>query len=79
MALNKTERTARREFTKQYGSETNQVVRSIARGWDSNHIADSLDLSVMTVAAVRANLTRGSYTPFINGTRAVGFEGTCNF
>ncbi len=69
---------ARRQFNQSY-PETSKVVRLIAQGWNSDLIADTLHVSVARVAAVRANLTRGTYAPFVKGTPSRGFRGTCNF
>ena len=64
----------RREFTKFYGTQTTHAVAMMAKGWDSGEIATRLDISVGTVMAIRANLTRGTYEPYATGT---GNTGTC--
>ena len=79
MALTKIQRSARAAFVNLYGSETRDVVSHIARGWNSTRIADKLQLPVESVAAFRANVTRGTYVPFVEGNLTEGFEGTCSF
>ncbi len=70
--------SARREFRNLY-PETASVVQALTRGWDSAVIADRLDTTVTSVAAVRANLTRGAYAPYVAGDVSSGFTGTCGF
>lgn len=79
MALSQNARNERRAFTSVYGSETSSVVRRIASGWSTERISDSLNLPETTVAAYRANVTRGTYYPFVAGDTVVGFEGSCQF
>ena len=70
--------SARREFRSQY-TATAPAVELIARGWDSAQVADHLETTVPSVAAVRANLTRGAYAPYVAGDVSSGFTGTCGF
>ena len=72
-------RTARRQFVQDFGENTVDVVRAIVNGWDSTEIADDYGMPVGTVAAYRANLTRGAYAPYVQGSVNTGFTGTCNF
>lgn len=71
-------RTVRNQFRKEFSKTTAQIVQRIAKGKKSREIADSLKLSVGTVATTRANLTRGVYTPFayMQGDQVVG---NCQF
>lgn len=79
MALSSFARSERRAFTSFYGSETSRVVSRIASGWSTERIVNSLNVPETTVAAYRANVTRGTYAPFVSGDPVVGFEGSCNY
>jgi hypothetical protein len=70
--------SARREFRNLYPA-TAPVVEALARGWDSATVADRLGTTVTSVAAVRANLTRGAYAPYVAGDVSSGFRGFCGF
>lgn len=70
--------SARRNFRSQYPTSA-KIVELIARGWESTRIAESVQTNVNTVAAVRANLTRGTYHPFVRGNTTNGFKGSCKF
>lgn len=77
MKLTQRAKAFRREFSSRYqGAE---VVALITRGLDSKTIADRTGYSVTTVAAVRANLTRGNYAPYVSGNTSSGFVGVCRF
>ena len=67
-------RQARREFTEKYNAETLSIVRLVARGLSSSQVAERLSVSAGRVAAVRANLSRGTYRPFarVQGGRVLG-------
>jgi len=54
-------RKARKQFKKHYGEDTYNVVKAIIQGKNSHEIADNFWLSIETVAAYRANVTRGTY------------------
>ncbi len=57
-------RKARQEFRKQFGDETYQVISRIACGWKNETIEDNLSIPKTSIAAYKANLTRGTYYPF---------------
>jgi FixJ family two-component response regulator len=59
------------EFSKKYGKRTASVVRAIVNGWSNKRIASQFKISNMSVAAYRANITRGAYYPYVD----VGAEG----
>lgn len=71
-------KSARKEFRNSYSGSA-PVVELIARGWDTSRIAEELSTSTLTVAAVRANVTRGAYRPFVTGNTTRGFRGSCKF
>lgn len=75
MALTKGQKLARKTFVEMYGPEARNVVQYIARGWNSLRIADKFGISVTSVAAYRANVSRGTYVPFAD----VHCNGACNF
>jgi FixJ family two-component response regulator len=79
MALTVEQRNARRQFVEVYGTDQRNVVSYIVHGWDSHRISEKLDIPLMSVAATRANVTRGTYYPFVEGSILDGFQGTCNF
>jgi hypothetical protein len=60
----------RRTFRSRYGNRTVNIVRDTANGRSARVIAQSLRIKIGTVAAVRANLTRGNYAPFAFVNRA---------
>jgi len=64
----------RKNFRKEYSNATVNIVRDIARGWDTTHIATANNTTNASVAAVRANLTRGAYAPFarMKGSKVTG-------
>lgn len=72
-------RSNRRAFTQQYGRTAFQVVSRIARGEDSSNISVDTGLPVSSVAAFRANVTRGVYAPYVRGDMVNGFTGNCRF
>lgn len=69
-------RNARRAFRKQYGSDRFRIVELLVSGLSSTQVAGKLDVSVGTVAAVKANLTRGTYDPYVS-VNDDGVGGTC--
>jgi FixJ family two-component response regulator len=79
MALSSNARSARRTFTNLYGQDARDVVSRIASGWSTQRISGSTGLPETTVAAYRANVTRGTYLPFVDGSTAAGFVGSCQF
>lgn len=81
MALSQDQRAARRAFVDIYGPEARDVVNYIARGWNTPRIADKVGIPVTSVAAYRANVTRGTYWPFVDADFNTGevVGGSCNF
>ena len=78
MALSKNAKAARKLFRETYGQTTAAVVQQIARGRESDIIADKVGITVASVAATRANLTRGVYAPYAVGT-SMNVSGSCDF
>ncbi len=64
MALSKNAVKARQEFRNVYGNQTVNIVRDIASGKSTGVIATNMNVGASTVAAVKANLTRGNYAPY---------------
>tara|TARA_Y100000310_G_C20675221_1_gene812650 strand:+ start:938 stop:1171 length:234 start_codon:yes stop_codon:yes gene_type:complete len=54
-------RRARKDFTEHYGQETAQIVQMISQGYETPEIAETVEVRPSTVAAYRANVTRGTY------------------
>jgi len=71
--------TARRNFTDSFGPDTVNVVKAIVHGWSNDRIATKLDIPTMSVAAYRANLTRGAYSPFVRVLKSGNFSGSCKY
>ncbi len=71
-------RVARRKLNDTY-PQTAGVVRAIAEGWLNHEITREFDLALSSVSALRANVTRGTYRPFVTGNIDNGFRGSCNF
>ena len=51
-------------FSFLYNKTTSHTVKHLARGLNSGEVADKVGTNTMSVAAVKANLTRGTYYPF---------------
>ncbi len=68
-------RAARKQFITRYGSLAAGIVRMLASGYTTDKVVEVSGAPRGTVAAFKANLTRGTYAPYVskNGT------GTCNF
>lgn len=66
MKLTEGQKEVRKAFRETYGSRTFQVVDRLLRGWDTQRVAERLNLPVGSVRAVAANLTRGTYDAFVN-------------
>jgi hypothetical protein len=63
-----------------YNSLTSNVVGMVAQGMTTQDIAKKTRASVMTVAAIKANLTRNAYYPFAWVHCSSGrIEGTCKY
>jgi FixJ family two-component response regulator len=62
-------RQARNEFRTRFGQTTYDIVALVRLGVATNLIASQVGVSPTTVSAVRANLTRGTYSPFVWATR----------
>jgi DNA-binding NarL/FixJ family response regulator len=69
-------RNARRSFRTQYSTNTFKVVELLSRGLSTAEVASRLGLTTRTVAAVKANLTRGTYGPLAEVVDGV-VTGTC--
>jgi len=63
-------RAAREGLKNRYGVDTYNVVRSLQRGESTVRAAVSAGVWPETAAAIKANLTRGTYDNFV---------GDCNF
>ena len=61
---------ARRAFRERYGQTVYEVVFAVRLGVDSQTIRDNTGVSAGQLAAIRANLTRGTYDAWLKG---------CNF
>lgn len=48
-----------------YNPTTAKVVRAFARGWSSRKVASQFGLSPGSVAAYKANFTRGTYNDLL--------------
>lgn len=72
-------RRNRNSFVEDYGTGTAQVVRAIAQGLTTDQVVKKTGLTVEEVAAYRANVTRGTYAPYVRGNLSRGFTGNCNF
>lgn len=57
-------RQFRNDFRHYFGDETVSVVRMLCQGMTSHEVSDELCVPVTSVAAYKANLTRGTYYPF---------------
>jgi DNA-binding NarL/FixJ family response regulator len=58
-------RSARRSFRTRFGADRFTVVELLSRGLTSKEVATRLNVSTMSVAAIKANLTRGTYEPLV--------------
>jgi hypothetical protein len=68
-------RNARKAFTKRYGTTAAGVIRLLATGSTTSEISTSFGVPRTTVAAYKANLTRGNYYPYVTWDG----RGACNF
>ena len=72
-------RFARKQFVTKYGVIQAEVIRLLVGGWTPSEIVvsyrnDSIHLDVRSVRAFKANLTRGTYKPFVSTS-----GGSCNY
>jgi hypothetical protein len=72
-------RVARRTFETTYGRTTARVVRLIAEGLSNRVIRAVTGASYTSIAAYRANVTRGAYSPFVSTNGLGTYWGTCNW
>ena len=72
-------RAARKAFESIYGSSTAKVVRLIAAGIDSASIRSVTGASRTTIAAYRANYTRGTYWPYVYTDTTGSVYGSCKY
>lgn len=56
-------RTARRSFRTRFSADRFTVVELLSRGLTSKEVATRLSVTTGSVAATKANLTRGTYAP----------------
>ena len=66
-------------FSFLYNANTSKVVNLVAQGHDTPTIATRTGLSSMSVAATKANLTRGTYYPFAYVDIQGYVRGTCSY
>lgn len=60
-------RKARKEFMARYGYTIFQAVSCLCKGQDSFSVASALNITLESVAAIKANLTRGTYDSALRG------------
>ena len=83
--ISKRARAARKTFRDKYGVLTGQIIREERKTrsvtlCQSEEIARKLCVGRGTVAAVLANLTRGTYAPYATvSPRTFAVKGTCRF
>ena len=63
-------RQARRELSKRYGTSVYEVLQLLCRGKSSVEVSEKTGHTVRAIAAYRANMTRGTYSPLLDA---------CNF
>jgi len=63
--LSKRALKARAEFRKAYGRTAFNIVDAIVRGWSNQRIRNKYKVATTSIAAFRANVTRGTYYPYI--------------
>jgi FixJ family two-component response regulator len=61
-------RRARQAFVARFGQQTLQVVTLVLNGAPTSDITELVNVSASSVAAIRANLTRNTYRPFVSKT-----------
>lgn len=66
MAFTKEQLATRKLFRKMYGTRTLNVVDYLMKGWDTQRIAEKFDMSRASVAATKANYTRGTYNRYFS-------------
>jgi DNA-binding NarL/FixJ family response regulator len=75
--MSKETKSIRAEFTKKFKASS-KIIRMLAKGKDTNSIAEKLELPMPTVRTVKGNLTRGYYLPYVQ-VKNGEVTGTCNF
>jgi len=75
--MSKEIKNIRAEFTKKFKASS-KIVRMLAKGKETNTIAEKLDIPMPTVRTVKGNLTRGFYLPYVQVKDGV-VTGTCNY
>lgn len=63
--LSKRALKARAEFRKAYGRTAFNIVDAIRNGWDNSRIRNKYKVATTSIAAFRANVTRGTYYPYL--------------
>jgi FixJ family two-component response regulator len=61
-------RQARQAFVARFGQQTFQVVTLVVHGATTADITELVNVSASSVAAIRANLTRNTYRPFVSSS-----------
>lgn len=80
VTLGHSKETNRVHFRKTVGTRVYNVVRDTMNGSTTAVIAKRYRVPKTTVAAIRANLTRGSYEPFASFNPSTGtVHGLCQF
>jgi len=80
VTLGLTPKTYRRQFRNTVGNDVYTVVRDTVMGRTADEVSHATGMSVTSVAAVKANLSRGTYAPFVTlNTRAWTVDGLCDF
>jgi len=65
----------RREFKKKFEASTIDALRLLMNGCDDEEILNKVGIEKSSLSAIKANLTRGTYSPYVKITG----DGTCNF
>ena len=66
-------------FAMLYNGKTSKVVQLTANGYTAQEIENKTDIPRTSVAAIKANLTRGSYAPFAYSDYWGNIRGTCRY
>lgn len=66
-------------FAMLYNGDTSKVVQLAARGYTSREIEDKTGIPATSAAAIKANLTRGSYAPFAYADYWGNIRGICRY
>lgn len=75
--MSKELKNIRAEFSKKFKSSS-KVIRMLAKGKDTNSIAEKLNIPMPTVRTIKGNLTRGYYLPYVQ-VKDGQVSGTCEY